>query len=65
LRLARYLAGASRAPRPLEPRLEARTPKPARRVAKARSKAKPEPARQKAGEGELAKERRRACRVTR
>jgi hypothetical protein len=66
LRLARYLAGASLpAARPLEPVLKGRAPKQERSVPKARSKPKAEPVRQKAGEAELAKERRRAGRVAR
>jgi hypothetical protein len=61
LRLARYLAGASLpAARTLEPGPKGRAPKQERSVPKARSKPKTEPARQKAGEAELAKERRRA-----
>jgi hypothetical protein len=61
LRIARYLAGASLpTARVLEPVTKARTPKQERAVTKARPKAKAEPARQKAGEAELAKERRRA-----
>jgi hypothetical protein len=64
LRLARYLAASSLASaRPLEPVLTGRAPKLERSVKKARPKAKAEPARQKAGEAELAKERRRAGRV--
>jgi hypothetical protein len=60
LRLARYLAASSVPPsRPLEPASVARTPKQARPVRKASSKAKAEPARKKAGEAELAKESRR------
>ena len=51
LGLARYLAGASLPPsRQLEPHLVARTPKEERTVSKARSKAKAEPPKQKAGE---------------
>jgi hypothetical protein len=61
LRLARYLTGASLQPsRPLEAVIKARAPKQERTVTKAGSKAKAEPAKQKAGEAELAKERRRA-----
>jgi hypothetical protein len=63
LRLARYLAASSLPPsRPLEPTPQARAPKQERTVTKAGSKAKAGPARQKAGEAELAKERRRAGR---
>jgi hypothetical protein len=66
LRLARYLAAASLSPsRPLEPAFKGRTPKQERATKKAASKAKPKPARQKAGETELAKERRRAGRWVR
>jgi hypothetical protein len=61
LRLARYLAASSLPPaRALEPVIKARAPKQEGSVTKARSKAKAESARQKAGEAELAKERRRA-----
>ena len=64
-RLARYLAGASLPPsRPLEPGLEARTPKHERPVT-ARGRTKAQPRSQKAGEAELAKERRLAARVGR
>jgi len=64
LRLARYLAVSSLPPaRALEPVIKARAPKQEGSVTKARSKAKAESARQKAGEAELAKERRRAGRV--
>jgi hypothetical protein len=60
LRLARYLAGASLPPsRSLEPALKARTPKQGRSIRKTPPKSKAEPARRKAGEAELAKERRR------
>ena len=65
LRLARYLAGASLPPaRPLEPALKTKAPKQERSVRRPRSKAKAEAAKQKAGEAELAKERRRTGRVT-
>jgi hypothetical protein len=58
LGLARYLAASSLPPaRPLEPVLKGRAPKQERSVKKAGPKAKAEPARQKAGEAELAKER--------
>jgi hypothetical protein len=61
LRLARYLAASSLPPaRALEPAAQARAPKQERTVTKAGSKAKAGPARQKTGEAELAKERRRA-----
>ena len=64
LRIARYLARASLpAARPLEPVPKARAPKHQRPVKKAEPKGKAESARQKAGEAELAKERRRAGRV--
>jgi hypothetical protein len=63
LRLARYLAASSLPPsRPLEPDLKARAHKQERTVRKPGSKTKAGPARQKAGEAELAKERRRAGR---
>ena len=63
LRLARYLAGASLPPtRPLESGLKPKAPKQERSGTKAGSKAKAGPARQKTGEAELAKERRRAGR---
>ena len=66
LRLARYLAASSLPPsRPLEPVLKTRAHKPERSATKARSKAKVEAVRQKAGEAELAKERRRAGRPVR
>ena len=66
LRLARYLAGASLpAARTLEPAAQSRTPKPARAVSNARTSTKKETPRQKAAEAELAKERRRAGRVSR
>jgi hypothetical protein len=66
LRLARYLAASSLPPsRPLEPVLKGRAPKQARPVTKARSGAKKQPEKQKPGEVELAKERRRAGRVAR
>jgi hypothetical protein len=66
LRIARYLAGASlTAARTLEPAAQPRTPKPARAVSKARTSTKKETPRQKAAEAELAKERRRAGRVSR
>jgi hypothetical protein len=58
LRLARYLAASSLPPsRRLEPVLKGRAPKQERSVPKVRSKPKTEPARQKAGEAELVKER--------
>jgi hypothetical protein len=61
LRLARYLAGASLpAARALEPVVKSKVPKRERTPAKADSKAKPEPARQKAAKVELVRERRRA-----
>jgi hypothetical protein len=61
LRLARYLAASSLPPaRPLELHLKTRMPKQGRGVTKAAPKAKAEPARRKAEEAELAKERRRA-----
>ena len=61
LRLARYLAASSLPPaRSLEPALKGRAPKQERSVKKGGPKPKTEPARQKAGEAELAKERRRA-----
>jgi hypothetical protein len=64
LRLARYLAaGGSPPSRPLEPVRHARTPKPARPVAKPGAKAKVATVSKKAREEELAKERRRAGRV--
>ena len=64
LRLARYLAGASLPPaRPLEPGAEARAAKREQSIKKAGSKVKAPPARQKAGQTELVKERRRAGRV--
>jgi hypothetical protein len=60
LRLARYLAAANLPPsRPIEPVRQPRTPKQERPIAKAGAKTKGESARQKAGEAELAKERRR------
>ena len=66
LRLARYLAAASLPPsRPLEPVRQPRTPKEGRGVTRAAPKPKAEQARQKAGEAELAKERRRAGQVGR
>jgi hypothetical protein len=62
LRLARYLAaGGSPPSRPLEAVPEARTSKRGRPVAKAKRRTKAEPAKQKAGEAELARERRRAA----
>ena len=65
LRLARYLAGASLpAARTLEPATQPRTPKPTRAVSKARTSTKKETRKQKAAEAELAKERRRAGRVS-
>jgi hypothetical protein len=65
-RLARYLAGASLpAMRTLEPAAQRRTLKPAKAVPKARTGAKKETPKQKAGEVELAKERRRVGRVSR
>jgi hypothetical protein len=65
LRIARYLAGAGvPAARTLEPAAQPRTPKPARAVSKARTGTKKETPRQKAAEAELAKERRRAGRVS-
>jgi hypothetical protein len=61
LRLARtWLHNSLPQARPLEPALKATAPKQGRSVPKARSKPKTEPARQNAGEAELAKERRRA-----
>jgi hypothetical protein len=64
LRLARYLAaGGSPPSRPLEPVRQPRAPKKERSIAKAGAKGKAQPARQKAGEAELAKERRRAGKV--
>jgi hypothetical protein len=64
LRLARYLAASSLPPsRPLEPAPEARMTKQGRSVAKGKRKTKTEAQRQKAGEAELAKERRRAGQV--
>ena len=61
LRLARYLAASSLQPsRALEPVIKATAPKQERPVTKSRSKAKAEAARHKAGEAELARERRRA-----
>jgi hypothetical protein len=66
LRIARYLAASSLPPsRALESIVKTRAPRQGRPVTKAGSKAKPEPARQKAGEAELAKERRRAGQVGR
>jgi len=66
LRLARYLAASSLPPsRLLEPGLKSRALSQERFMRKPRSKAKPEAARQKAGEAELAKERRRAGRAVR
>ena len=63
LRLARYLAGASLPPsRRLETHLKARTPKQVRPLAKARRRTKAASRGQKAGEAELAKERRRTGR---
>jgi hypothetical protein len=62
LRIARYLAGAGVPAARLESVLKVRTPKQVRSVAKAASKGKSKPARQKAREAELAKERRRAGR---
>ena len=63
LRIARYLTAATLPPaRALEPVLQARAPKQGRSAAK-KPKSKAQPARQKAGEAELAKERRRAGRV--
>src|SRR5260221_12564241 len=64
LRLARYLAAGSLPPsRLLEPGRQPRTPKQKRPIAKAGGKTKGESARQKAGEAELAKERRRPGQV--
>jgi hypothetical protein len=58
LRIARYLAAASLPPaRGLDPVAEARALRRERPITKAGSKAKAEPARQKAGEAELANER--------
>ena len=66
LRIARYLAASSLPPsRPLEPAAQPRTPKPARAVSKTRTSTKKETPRQKAGEVELAKERRRVRQVPR
>jgi hypothetical protein len=67
LRLARYLAASSLPPaRALEPALEGKAPpKRQRSIKKPGSKAKAGPARQKAGEAELARERRRAGQVGR
>jgi hypothetical protein len=66
LRIARYLAGAGvQATRSVEQAAQLRTPKEGRPLTKARPKAKKEMLRQKAGEAELAKERRRAGRVGR
>ena len=64
LRLARYLAAASLPPsRPLEAVPQAKAPKRARPVAKARAKTKAETVSKKAREEDLAKERRRAGRA--
>jgi hypothetical protein len=64
LRPARYLAASSLpAARKLEPVVKTKTPRRERPVTKAGSKAKPEPMKEKAGDAELAKERRRAGRV--
>ena len=64
LRLARYLAASSLPPaRPLEPVIKARARKQERSIRKTGPKAKAEPEKQKAGEAELAKERRRAGQV--
>ena len=61
LRLPRYLAGASLPPsRRLETHLNARTLKQVRPLAKARGRTKAASRGQKAGDAELAKERRRA-----
>ena len=66
LRIARYLAGASLPPtRPLEAASVAKTPKQGPGVTKAAPKAKAEPVGHKAGQAELAKERRRAGQVGR
>jgi hypothetical protein len=66
LRIARYLAAANLQPaRVLEPVAKARTPKQERSGTKSRSKIKAEPAKRKAGEAELAKERRRVQQVGR
>ena len=66
LQIARYLAAASLPPaRALEPAVKTRAPKQGRPIRQAGSKAKSKPARQKVGEAELAKERRRAGRVGR
>jgi hypothetical protein len=64
LRLARYLAASSLPPsRPVEPVRQPRARKQERPIAKAGAKTKAGTAKQKAGEEELAKERRRAGRV--
>ena len=61
LRIARYLAGTGGpAGRSLEPVVKRTAPKQERPINKAVPKAKSKPARQKAVEAELAKERRRA-----
>jgi hypothetical protein len=66
LRLARYLAaGGSTQSRAQEPPSEARAPKDARSLKKARPKTKKETPRQKSGEVELTKERRRAGQAVR
>ena len=65
LRIARYLAAASPPARVLEPGPEARVPKRVRSVTKAKRRTKTEAPRKKAGEAELAKERRRAGRAVR
>jgi len=54
MRLARYLAGSSLPPsRPLEPAIEAGTPKQGRSIRKGAPKGQAEPARTKTGDAEL------------